>query len=177
MGSVRAAFSDINTWSIEELNRSAPYTNRLYSELYYLAEKLGFDARLTYEQPRNWEFLYDVCFLETTGAFQDSNGYFSPDVTLKRAVLVLECEWSQNIKEILYDFSKVLMARSELRSLVFYNNTGEGFKLVIQAIKAAINGYEHGTQSDRYLICGLVSQNLHFVLIGGKGNEVQLSSL
>ncbi len=175
IGSVSAAFRDLDTWSIEEKNHSTPYTARLYSELHQLSEKLGFDVRLTYEQPQNCEFLYDVCFLETTGAFRDSNGYFSSDVPLKRAVLVLECEWNTDIKVILYDFSKLLMARSELRSLVFYKSTREGFDSVIQALKAAITAYEHGTQSDRYLICGLVSQDLHFVLIDGKGNELQLS--
>lgn len=171
--SVQRAFKDLDTWTTEEKNRSEPFTNRLFFELHRLAEKLGVDIRMTYEQPRNWEFLYDVCFLVTTGTFRDRNGYFTSDAPLKRVVLVLECEWNTNSKEILYDFSKLLMARAELRSLVFYQSSLNGFESIIQNVKAAISAFEHGTQSDRYLICGLVSQDLHFVLIDGKGKELQ----
>ncbi len=57
IGSVKAAFKDLDTWTTEEKSRSTPFTTRLFPELRLLAEKLGVDVRLTYEQPRNWEFL------------------------------------------------------------------------------------------------------------------------
>lgn len=168
---MQAAFKNFYTWEGEK-NSSRHYTKRLFCELRCLAEKRGVDIRLTWKEPQNWEFLYDVCFLVTDN-IKDQSGYFTSEAPLKRVLFVLECEWNSNNKEILYDFSKLLMARSKLRSLVFYKSSEEGFKSIIQDIKSAINAFEQGEQSDRYLICGLVPQCLRFVLLDGEGNELK----
>ena len=163
--SVRDAFENRNlsTMTYGEMSCS------LFSELDRLAEDLGVDIRRSRTE-ENWEFLYDVCFLVTGG--RDPEGYFTPEIPLRQTLLVLECEWNPKDKDKLYDFSKLLIARSELRSLVFYTNSNEKFDAIMQDVKALIAAFKQGAQSDRYLICGLASDQLRFVLLDGRGNEL-----
>ena len=167
--SVRAAFKGLSTWTDEELSSSRHWTTRLFSELDRLAKKLGVDVRHKPTGDPNWEFLYDVCFLGP--GVRDPDGYFTRRNPLSQVFLVLECEWGSNKKDILYDFSKLLMARSKLRSFVFCTNSKEKFESILGEIKSLIAAFKQGAESDRYLICGIVSDQLRFVLIDGRGNE------
>ncbi len=163
--SVRDAFENRNlsTMTYGEMSCS------LFSELDRLAEDLGVDIRRSRTE-ENWEFLYDVCLLVTGG--RDPEGYFTPETPLRQTLLVLECEWNSKDKDKLYDFSKLLIARSELRSFVFYTNSSKKFDAIMQDVKTLIAAFKQGAQSDRYLICGLASDQLRFVLLDGRGNEL-----
>ncbi len=171
--SVRDAFQGLNNWPDEQRNSSAYWTTRLFSELDRLAEKLNVEVR---HDPRggnpDWgEFLYDVCFLVTDGISQDS--YFAPETPLKKVLLVLECEWGTGTKNILFDFTKLLIVRAELRVFVF-SVDNERFEPILDDIKAAINAFTQVAKSDRYLICNVsqpLSQPLQFVLLDGRGKE------
>lgn len=162
--SVRDAFENRNlsTMTYREMSCS------LFSELDRLAEDLGVDIR---RRKKKGEFLYDVCFL-VTGGIRDPEGYFTSATPLRQTLLVLECEWTPKDKDKLYDFSKLLIPRSELRSFVFYTNSYEKFDAIMQDVKALIAAFKQGAQSDRYLICGLASDQLRFVLLDGRGNEL-----
>ena len=171
--SVRDVFQGLNTWTDEEKRSSKYWTTRLFSALDCLAGDLGVDIRHKRKdkKDRNWEFLYDVCFLKPGD--RSEYGYFTPETPLKQALLVLECEWSRRDqkKDILYDFSKLLIARAELRSLVFWTISSEDFDSTMQDVKALIVAFE-GAKSDRYLICGIGSQCLRFALVDGRGKEL-----
>ncbi len=170
--SVRATFKDqdIQNMTYPEM------TDNLFAQLDNLGNQLGVDVRRTVTPNQNWEFLYDVCFLVTGGISQD--GYFAPQTPLRKALIVLECEWKNNKtnishnNDILYDFSKLLMARSELRVLVFDKSSNNRFRSIKQDVQLAIAAFEQGAEADRYLICGLVANALRFVLIDGNGNEL-----
>ncbi len=164
--SVREAFENknINTLGWGEM------THILFSKLDCLGEDLCADVRHGPKGNENWEFLYDVCFLVPRD--RDEQGYFTPETPLKQVLLVLECEWNQDNKEMLYDFSKLLLARSELRAFVFYTDSSEKFGSIMQNVKALIAAFEQGAEENRYLICGIGSQCLRFALVDGRG-EVQ----
>ncbi len=166
--SVRAAF---NGQDIEEMTYPE-MTDNLFAQLDNLGNQLGVDVRRTRPQPNQYtEFLYDVCFLVTCGISQD--GYFAPQTPLRKALLVLECEWNSNNNDTLYDFTKLLMVRSELRALVFDRNSNNGFRSIKQDVQLAIAAFEQSAEADRYLICGLVANAfLRFVLLDGNGNEL-----
>ncbi|MDE2831928.1 MAG: hypothetical protein OXN20_17585 [Gemmatimonadota bacterium] len=166
--SVRDAFNgqNIENMAYREM------TDNLFAQLDNLGNQLGVDVRRTVPN-QNWEFLYDVCFLVTCGI--NPHGYFAPQTPLRKALLVLECEWNSNNNDndTLYDFTKLLMARSELRTLVFDRNSNNGFKSIKQDVQLAIAAFEQGAEADRYLICGLVANALlRFVLLDGNGNEL-----
>lgn len=152
-------------------------TRSLFSELDCLAECLGADVRHKQieEENQNWEFLYDVCFFVTGG--RDPQGYFTPKIPLKQILLALECEWNQDNKEMLYDFSKLLIVKAELRSFVFYTDSSKKFDSTLKDVKALIAAFEQGAKSDRYLICGIGSQCLRFALVNGRGEEQNLDRI
>ena len=167
--SVRDAFQGLNNWPDEQINSGLYWTIQLFSELDRLAEELDVDVRHdTAKGNPDWgEFLYDVCFLVTAGRHPQGN--FAPQHPLKKVLLVLECEWQRDTENILFDFTKLLTARAELRVFVF-SVDNEKFEPILDAIKAAINAFTQVAKSDRYLICS-VSQPLQFVLLDGRGKE------
>ena len=168
--SVRNAFQGLNNWPDEEINSSTYWTTQLFSELDRLAEELDVDVRHNPKGNPDWgEFLWDVCFLVTAGRHPQGN--FAPKHPLKKVLLVLECEWERNTEKILFDFTKLLTARAELRVFVFCVDN-ERFEPILDAIKAAINAFTRVAKSDRYLICN-VSHPLQFqfVLLDGRGKE------
>lgn len=94
------------------------------------------------EKNLNWEFFYDVCFFKPRDKRKD--GYFTPKTPLNQALIVLECEWNRGNgqKDILYDFSKLLIARAELRCLVFYTTIKcEDFVSILERVKKLIAAF------------------------------------
>ena len=177
--SVRDAFQGLNTWPNEAKNSSKCWTTRLFSELDRLAVCLGVDIRRgpkrKEEKNLKWEFLYDVCFFVPRRDRDSDDGYFTPETPLKQALIVLECEWSrrEQKKDILYDFSKLLIARAELRVLVFWTiSRKEDFDSTMKDVKELIDAFEQGDEEDRYLICGIGTRCLRFALVDGRGKEL-----
>jgi hypothetical protein len=119
---VQSAFFDLNSWTDDEMYSSSRFTARTFPEFRKLAESLRYDVRFSASEPHNFEFLYDICFLKTSGEFNERNGYFYAKTPLRRSGLVRECEWSPREEEIVYDFSKLLLARADLRCLIFYTH-------------------------------------------------------
>lgn len=167
------AFGDVQSWAREELKSNAFFTNRLFPHLRDLARTLGLDVRC--KGSPNSQFVYDVSFLITTGAFNDADGDFLPHATLKRLVLALESEWESKVESIVYDFSKLLVLREGLRVLVFYQSSEDRFRQVLQRVIAALEAYAAGSSDDRYLICALVSGSHRFVLLDGRGTQLEAS--
>ena len=169
---VQTAFCDFEKWIDVEMYSSSLYTNRVFTEFRRLAKKLNYDVRFSATEPRNYEFLYDICFLKTSGEFNDRNGYFTTVNPLRRSVLVLECEWSHIEEEVIYDFSKMLLARADLRCLIFYRNSRNLVASFIDRVKTAIAAYEQSELKDRYFLCGLYERTIKFALLDGNGGEV-----
>lgn len=167
--SVREAFENENISALGWREM----THILFSKLDSLGEDLCADVRHGPKGNKNWEFLYDVCFFVPRN--RDPDDYFIPETPLKQALIVLECEWNRRNKkrDILYDFSKLLIARAELRVLVFYTTiSSKDFNSTMKDVKALIAAFEQGAQCDRYLICGIGSQCLRFALVDGRGKEL-----
>ncbi|NML15780.1 hypothetical protein [Azohydromonas caseinilytica] len=171
---VQRAFFDLDTWSDEEMHSSGRFSARVFPQFRHLAEKLQCDVRFTASEPRNYEFLYDICLLKTSGAFNERNGYFYTHSPLRRALLVLECEWSPREEEIVYDFSKLLLARADLRCMIFYRSSRPLVDACIERARFAIKSFEQSTTSDRYLLCGLHGRSTTFTMLDGLGNDLEI---
>lgn len=167
--SVREAFENEDIRYL----RWSKMTHILFSKLDCLGEDLCADVRHGPKGNENWEFLYDVCFLVPRD--RAKQGYFTRETPLKQALIILECEWnrSKQKRDILYDFSKLLIARAELRVLVFYTTiSSKDFDSTMQDVTALIDAFEQGDEEDRYLICGIGSRCLRFALVDGRGKEL-----
>jgi hypothetical protein len=172
---VQTAFYDLDRWTDEEMYSSRRFTARLFPEFRTLAEELLYDVRFSCSEPRNYEFLYDICFLDTSKGFNERNGYFTVTSPLRRSVLVLECEWNPREEEIIYDFSKLLLARADLRCLVFYRNSQSLLNSCIARAERAIAQYEQGDIKDRYLLVGLYGRQATFTMLDGNGREISVA--
>lgn len=168
---VQRAFFDIKDWTDAQMNSSAYFSGCLFPELLVLGRKLECDVRTTAAKGQNFEFLYDLVYLATSG-FNENNGYFSAEKPLRRAVMVLECEWKPSENEIIYDFSKLLLARADLRCLIFFRNARRQVESVISKASAAIAAFEQGQDSDLYLLVGLHGVERCYALLDGKGQDI-----
>ena len=164
------AFSNIQAWSPSEQKSSAFWTGKLYAAMEALASTLNLDVRISRNEPRNWQFLYDVAFLETTDPrLLDGSGYFRPEASLKRLVIALESEWSRDSKEIIYDFTKLLVARATLRVLVFCPTTANDADAILERVAAAIRDFRDSDPQDVYLVCAITAAAPRCVLFNGSG--------
>jgi hypothetical protein len=79
-----------------------------------------------------------------------------------------------NIDEIVYDFSKLLVARALLRFFAFYKKQTKGVLSVVDQLRAAIKGYSNAEESDRYLVAAFDAQleKLTFYLLDRNGRDV-----
>lgn len=158
---IEIAFGDISRWSPEELRSNKHFTRTLFAALAKLGKELKYDVRMSSTSPHeNWEYLFDVCFLETGRTGSPGDGYFTRDYPLRKLVLALESEWGTNVNEILYDFCKLLLVRAELKVLVFYQPNEEKIEEVISRIRNAINEYQDKQPGDAYLVCALTGDQV-----------------
>jgi hypothetical protein len=82
------------------------------------------------------EFLYDLIWIRR------DNG------TIRDVIMVLECEWG--IGQEIYDFQKLLLARANLRVMVFQGNSAQREQLIPQ-MKNQIDRFEKTQLGDLYL--------------------------
>lgn len=90
------------------------------------------------------EWLYDLTWLN----------YSREERVLKRAVVVLESEWSRDEKQVVWDFHKLLLARVDLRVMVFQARNDESCSKVITRLVGLVARHEQSQPGDRYLLSG-----------------------
>lgn len=130
-------------------------TRQIKSKLAELGEEVfnccvatsGFNG--TYEK----EWLYDLVWYKEDG---DGDNKRLTDVPL-----VMECEWNQYLKEIKYDFEKLLLANARLRLFICFVSPND-FQSVSSYFKDAVRKYELGKKDDRFLIAILKTEDKEF---------------
>jgi hypothetical protein len=88
---------------------------------------------------RNGEWMFDLTWSKESR----KNGYKF------RLPLVLESEWDP--KDIRWDFSKLLVARADLRVMVFWGHTKEKAENMLDDMLEQIGKYEGSAIGDRYM--------------------------
>ena len=99
------------------------------------------------------EWLFDLCWLNYS---DDQNQKW-----LIRAPLVLECEWGST-KNITDDFQKLLLARADLRVMVFSGRTNSLTLKTAELLKTFTKKYTATSSDDHYLLCGWSGENRRF---------------
>ena len=93
------------------------------------------------------EWLYDICWLECES---NKDGWW-----LKNASVVFECEWGKPF-EVDNDFDKLLLARAELRVMIF-GEEGDDYNAITQTadrLCERIKKFTAGSDEDQYLLVG-----------------------
>jgi len=159
-------FADFDSWKPEEQRQDAFFTWKLRLAVSGVGDALGYDVRFGEKGKKNSEFLFDHCFLETALPFDQTKGYFPAESRLRRMILALESEWAHDRGEVLYDFTKLLVARASLKVMVYDR------LLYLEDFETAIQTYADGMASDLYLLCGWNKTAFEFVLCDGAGETV-----
>jgi hypothetical protein len=90
--------------------KNTGWTQRLKSGLIQLAHEAGYKAYASKAAGADGgEWLYDLTWLD----------YSTENRILRRAILLLESEWIGKQEERDWDFHKLLLARADLRVMVF----------------------------------------------------------
>jgi hypothetical protein len=92
------------------------------------------------------EWVYDLVWLklenETHGDLLD-------------APLILESEWSVNLKDVEEDFYKLLIGRARHRVMVFQQKNADVLKSISTRLRDIVLKFEGTKEGDRYLFIGL----------------------
>lgn len=110
----------------------------------------GVDGQ--YAEGREW--LYDVACLQ----YADEEFSFP----LERVYMVAECEWGRE-QSVYADFQKLLVARADLKVMVFDSTRIGDDKFVV--MENLIEGYRHTQTGDIYLLAAWTGNELEYLVI------------
>ncbi|MEQ8354156.1 MAG: hypothetical protein RH942_01350 [Kiloniellaceae bacterium] len=133
---------------------SGEWTRRIKEELGALGKSKGYYTYGLKNSPLHCddgEFMFDLCWLD----------YGKEDTWLKKVPLVMECEWL-GPDDVDDDFLKLLIARADLRVMIFSASTGDEFRATVERLRRWIVEFEDGNSSDRFLLCGWCSDGRKF---------------
>ena len=111
--------------------------------------KRGYEVRASSsEEAHSGEWLYDVIWRKMSGnKFLDVG-------------LVLESEWEPSgIEE---DFQKLLLARAELRCMIFYSASKQSAKREIEDLINQVGEFSGSQSGDKYLFCAWLADEKRF---------------
>jgi hypothetical protein len=103
------------------------------------------------------EWLYDLVW------------YDGPCGELRDVILAAEIEWAtwkhtdkDRLNEILFDFEKLLIVRTEYRIIIFQGETNNFIDSTFERFEKSIRNYKRTMQGDRYLFVGWSWENQDF---------------
>ncbi|MCL5405685.1 MAG: hypothetical protein M1398_03010 [Deltaproteobacteria bacterium] len=173
--SLRGAFKDIGLWRDADLRSNSFWTSKIKEALSGIGAPDECELRVS-KRGENWEFLWDACFLELGGR-PAGDGYFMAAYPLKRIIMAFEWEWDPRPREILYDFTKLLVSKAPLKVLVFWEPTLEAAEDILKQIQRAIEAFTQRTQDEHYLIAGITDETRAFDFRVFDGTGVEVPSL
>ncbi|TDM51399.1 hypothetical protein [Aliivibrio fischeri] len=125
------------------------WTREIKNRLCNLGKEKRYWTYASAENSDGGEWLYDVTWLTY------SNN------RLLNTELILESEWDMN--GIDFDFQKLLLAKSELKSLIFQQKSGLAAQHKIEDLISQINKYSKTTSDEEYLFsCWLQDERQFF---------------
>lgn len=110
------------------------------------------------------EWLYDLCWLETTPANDAS-------WLTKSMPLAVECEWLPGL-EIDADFDKLVQSRATLRLMIFSYNRAEEFDEIVARLARRVQAFLASDETDNYLLAAVNNQTLKIEFLSMTGHGV-----
>jgi len=88
--------------------------------------------------------------------------YLPKERRLIRTVLVLESEWKWEQKEIDWDFHKLLVAKADLRVMVFQVPNLAAWQKAVERLNSLVCACEQSLPGDHYLLAGWIADVRRF---------------
>ena len=124
---------------------------------------------------------YYVCTSGVTGAnhgewlFDQVWMNWIPDPgRLIRIGLAVECEWSLRRNDILDDFEKLLVARAEVRLMIFQARTAQDVNALFDLLRAETQEFTQHQCGDYYMLAGYDIEDGEFLRDGFRINTTTL---
>ena len=137
------------------------WTHAIKCELCRAGQTLGYDVCTSgVTQANSGEWLFDQVWLD----------WIPTPMQLKRIGLVVECEWG-NCEEIFYDFEKLLVARADVRLMIFQANNAEQVNKLFGRMKEEARDFLQSQPGDHYMLVGYYNNRSEFL-----GCEFSISS-
>ena len=125
--------------------RDTVWTHAVKSELCAAGQALGYYVCTSgVAQADHGEWLFDQVWMNWT---------LTPR-QLKRIGLVVECEWSRTQAEIFDDFEKLLVARADVRLMIFQALTAPDVHALFARLRAETQGFPQHQSGDYYMLAG-----------------------
>ena len=127
---------------VKQKERDKGWTAAIHRALHILGDDAGFYVythKNDYDPTVN-EWLYDQVWCQ-----RDEKG------VLQKVFMVMESEWKTAWSEVIYDFNKLLLARSDLRVFVFESRD---VSEVMSQLRSIIQTNPLVLPGDVYLLCG-----------------------
>ena len=90
---------------------------------------------------------------------------------LERIGLAVECEWSRDQREIFYDFRKLLVARADVRLMIFQALTAQAVQDRFDQLRAETQGFTQHQSGDYYMLAGYDMAEGRFLRDGFRIND------
>ena len=122
------------------------WTHNIMSELCNAGQALGYDVCTTggVTQANSPGWLFDQVWLD----------WIPTPRQLKRISLVVECEWGMTCEEIFYDFEKLLVARADVRLMIFQARNAERVNELFDGMEEEARDFYQSQPGDYYMLVG-----------------------
>lgn len=139
---IKQTLDEFNANAIKEYGivTSEPWTRGIKNRICKIGKERGYEVRASSsEEAHSGEWLYDVVWRKISGnKFVDVG-------------LVLESEWKRS--GIDKDFQKLILARAELRCMIFYTASKQSAKREIEELINLVVEFSRSQTGDKYLFC------------------------
>ena len=145
---IKDALTDFETYARKNLpnfdrTSSAQWTEEIMTRLCEAGHTNEYYVRVSrVDDADDGEWLYDMTWLQYNGMQQ-----------LIDVKLVLECEWQDFRKHVVPDFRKMLLAKSDLRCMIFIAADEQKAQNNVRRLVSVINRFHKTECEDNYLFC------------------------
>ena len=153
---MRAVQDGLNSLKVDKSWTDVDWTPAVKTKLCKIGQefgcKVGARADEVDEADRDYgEWLYDVTWLEYE---RERDGLKWPATALIEALLVAECEWGRgkNLEYIVEDFEKLLLARADVRLMIFDGNHKPGSKEIAERLAGKVREFKSSRAEDTWLL-------------------------
>ena len=156
---MHAVREGLNNLKIYNLESTREWTRAVKTELCEIGSR--FDYKVGASGVNNGgfgEWLYDVTWLKYEC---ERDGLKWPATALIKVPLVAECEWGvdENLEYIIEDFEKLLLARADVRLMIFDGNQEPGSKETADRLARKIRLFDSTEEGDAWLLAAWEGSN------------------
>ena len=138
----------VKEWFEKKVNGDKQWTIRIKTLLADLGYKKGYDVSTSgLEDKTVTEWLYDFVWYK-----ENSEKY------IETVPLVLECEWGRKLKDIKFDFEKLLLANSEMKFMICQAKPNQ-FEQFCNYFEKAVSSYQLLQSGSRIVVAILDDYN------------------